>query len=291
MSDNQYYKENMFKRGMSKVSSVFKALPTIKFDAVAGAIGFFVLLIAFLEYKVFESTYGLTGDIILSISVLSVTAFGGVFAEIVLNRNEDATDDQLLYAEWIFYISLITSAFAGFGIWAQTSGFNTVDLWVIQFSIPEFRSTVFVLVTIVTVADILLLRSYFRKDVKAVHARNIARSNSKKKQADLNMEDRMIDFDVEVKTKAEQVLKIARQRKLAQDELTKLYGGHVPADVMNYAMRKLDSIMKEIETGEDLNGDGVVGLPATPPFVPRQQSYAKDVPTVELDPKNPQGGR
>jgi hypothetical protein len=31
---------------------------------------------------------------------------------------------------------------------------------------------------------------------------------------------------------------------------------------MALAMRKLDEIMNEIKTGEDLNNDGVIGMPA-----------------------------
>ena len=48
-----YYKDNIFKRSWDKVTGFFKGIPSMRFDAVAGAIGFFVILVAMLEYKVF----------------------------------------------------------------------------------------------------------------------------------------------------------------------------------------------------------------------------------------------
>lgn len=281
---NQYYSDNIFKRSWRAVVDTFKKIPAMKFDAVAGAIGFFIVLVALLEYKVFESMYGMTRDILLTASALAVTAFGGVYAEVVLSRNENATDDQRMIADWIFGISLVTSAFVGFGAWAQSSGFDVVNLGYRTFTVPEYSKTVFGLITVVTLADILLLRAYFRGDVKAKHRRNVARSISKKTQAELTMEDKLIDFDVEVKSKTEQILRLEARRKVVRDELTTLYGGRVPEDVMKTAMRELDNIMTEIKTGEDLNHDGVVGLPSL--------TFAQTTPVVKMDdrPKNPHGG-
>lgn len=277
MSDNKYYKENFFKRSVKMVTDFFKSAPSMKFDATAGAIGFFVVLVAMLEYKVFESMYGMTGDIILTASTLLVTAFGGVYAEVVLRRNEDATDDQNMLADAVFYISLATSAFVGLGAWMQAVNIQVINLGGYSFSIPQFSQISIVIITIVTIADILILRAYFRGDVNAVHRRNVAQSNSKKKQADLTMEDKLIDFDVQVKTDAEQILRVERRRKEVRDELQGLYGGKVPQDVMAKAMGVLDTIMQEIKTGEDINGDKVIGMPMRPAFNAETQQPPKIV--------------
>lgn len=279
MTDNKYYKENFFKRSIKKVTDFFKSAPSMKFDATAGAIGFFVVLVAMLEYKVFESMYGMTGDIILTASTLLVTAFGGVYAEVVLRRNEDATDDQNMLADAIFYISLFTSAFVGLGAWMQAVNIQVINIAGYVFSIPQFSQTSIVIITIVTIADILILRAYFRGDVNAQHRRNVAQSNSKKKQADLTMEDKLIDFDVQVKTDAEQILRVERRRKEVRDELQNLYGGKVPQDVMAKAMSVLDTIMQEVKTGQDINGDKVIGLPTV---------YAQETEAPKL-PNHPAG--
>ncbi len=260
MSENKYYKDNIFKRGWTWFSGLFKQGSKNRFDAVTGAIVFFIILIAMLEYKVFESVYGMTGDIILTASALLVTAFGGVYSEIVLRRNESATDDQNMWADWIFYISLVTSAFVGLGAWVNATGATGVNLGFASFSIPEFSQTAVTIITIVTIVDALILRAYFRADVNQVHKRNIARSQSKKVQAELTLEDNLIDFDVQVKSKAEQVLRIEAHRKDVKDQLQKLYNGRVPDEVMRSAMSNLDVIMKEVKTGQDINGDGQIGL-------------------------------
>lgn len=286
MTENKYYKENFIKRGWKKVTDFFKSAPSMKFDATAGAIGFFVVLVAMLEYKVFESMYGMTGDIILTASTLLVTAFGGVYAEVVLRRNEDATDDQNIQADTIFYISLVTSAFVGLGAWMQAVNIQFINLGKYNLTIPQFSQTSIVIITIVTIVDILILREYFRGDVNAVHRRSIARSNSKKKQADLDMEDRLIDFDAQVKTDAEQILRVERRRKEVRDELQNLYSGKVPQDVMTKAMGVLDTIMQEIKTGSDINGDKVVGMPSS--------SYASETvktPQIVDTPKNSPAGK
>jgi len=272
-----YYKENMFKRGWNAVTGFFKGIPSMRFDAVAGAIGFFVILVAMLEYKVFESMYGMTRDIILTASTLLVTAFGGVYSEVVLRRNATATDDQNLQADAIFYISLATSALIGLGAWVQAIGLETVRIGDFYLTLPEFSQLAVSVITIVTIVDILLLREYFRGDVKAQHKRKIEQSNTKKIQADFQVEDALIEFEAEVKSKTEQILRVEKRRKEVRENLTSLYGGSVPADVMKLAMRKLDEIMQEIKTGEDLNKDGIVGLSA--------QSFASTAQKVELDPK------
>ncbi len=182
-----YYKENVFKRGWNSIVSFFKNIPSMRFDAVAGAIGFFVVLVAMLEYKVFESMYGMTRDIILTASTLLVTAFGGVYAEVVLRRNASATDDQNLQADAVFYISLATSAIIGLGAWVQAIGLQAVVIGKFVLSLPEFSQLAITIVTIVTIADILLLRAYFRGDVKAKHKRKIEQSNTKKVQADFRL--------------------------------------------------------------------------------------------------------
>ncbi len=266
MSENKYYQKNFLKRGLESIHSFFKKMPTKRFDAVAGAIGFFVILVAMLEYKVFESMYGMTGDIILTISTLIVTAFGGVYSEVVLRRNEDATDDQDMQADWIFYISLATSAFVGLGAWAQAMKINALDLYFTTIAIPDFAQASIVVITLVTIADILILRSYFRGDVNAVHRRNISRSNSKKKQADLQVEDSLIEFDAQVKSQTEQLLRVEARRREVRSELQKMYGGRVPDEVMQSAMKSLDNIMREIQTNKDLDGDGVVGFSQTTVF-------------------------
>jgi len=133
---------------------------------------FFITLIAFMEYKVFESVYSMTGDIVLSVSVLGVTAFGGVLAETILNRNTKATDDQRLASDWLFNISLAASALSGFGIWAQASGMAEVNFWIVRVALPDFAQFVFGMITIVTITDILLLRWYIREDVDMKHSRN-----------------------------------------------------------------------------------------------------------------------
>lgn len=239
----------------------FKSIPTLKFDAVSGAIGFFVILVAMLEYKVFESMYGMTGDIILTVSALLVTAFGGVYSEVVLRRNEKATDDQRQYADWIFFVSLGTSAFVGLGAWARAMELSSVDLYFFEIPIPDFSGMAVFTITAVTIIDILILRAYFRADVDAVHRRNIAKSESKKHQADLAMEDKLIEFDVQVKEQSERILRIEARRVEVRNNLNKMYDGRVPPEVMENAMRKLDDIMKEVVENKDLDGDGTIGLP------------------------------
>lgn len=273
-----YYKDNFFKRGWSAITGFFKGIPSMRIDAVAGAIGFFVILVAMLEYKVFESMYGMTSDIILTASTLLVTAFGGVYAEVVLRRNESATDDQNLQADAIFYISLVTSAVIGLGAWVQAIGLQEVKIWKYTFSLPEFSQLAIAIITIVTIADILILREYFRGDVKAQHKRKVAQSNSKKVQAEFQVEDKLIEFEAEVKGKTEQILRVEKRRKEVRENLTSLYGGSVPADVMKLAMNKLDEIMQEIKTGDDVNGDGVIGLPA--------RSFSSDVTAPKADGQN-----
>lgn len=269
--NNNYYKSNFLKRALDYVRNFFKGLTIKRFDAVSGAIGFFVILVAMLEYKVFESMYGLTGDIILTASTLLVTAFGGVYSEVVLRRNEKATDDQLFMADTIFYVSLGTSAFIGLGAWMHAIGVETLDLYFFVLRVPTFAQLAITTITIVTIADILILREYFRGDVDAIHRRNIERSNSKKRQADFGIDDRLMDFEAQVKEQAEQLLRVEKKRMETRRELEKIYGGNVPDEIMRAAMSKLDAIMREIRTGEDVNGDGIVGLPLV---------MASDVKTV-----------
>ena len=283
MSDKHYYQENFIKRGWKSVVDFFKGIPTVKTNATAGAIGFFVILVAMLEYKVFESMYGMTGDLILTASTLLVTAFGGVYAEVVLRRNDSATDDQNFWADAIVYISLGTSAFVGLGAWIQALGIVSFDLYFAVVSVPEFGQMAISIITLVTIADILILRAYFRGDVKAKHRRNIAQSNSKKTQADFEVEDSLIDFEAQVKAKTEQLLRVEARRREVKQELSAMYGGRVPDEIMTNAMQKLDEIMREIKTGEDLNRDGRVGLPPTKPQeAPRQAQFAQSASTPEL---------
>ena len=256
-----YYKDNFIKRGWNAVTGFFKGIPSMRFDAAAGAIGFFVILVAMIEYKVFKSMYGMTRDIIMTASTLVVTAIGGVYSEVVLRRNATATDDQNLQADAIFYISLATSALIGLGAWAQAIGLDTVRIAQWYFTLPEFSQLAVSIITIVTIIDILLLREYFRGDVKAQHRRKIEQSNAKKMQAEFAVEDRLIEFEAEVKGKTEQILRVEKRRKEVRENLVALYGGSVPPDVMKLAMLKLDEIMQEIKTGEDLNRDGHIGMP------------------------------
>ena len=293
---NQYYKKNVFRRFWDAVVETAKSAPKKRFDAVAGAIGFFVVLVAMLEYKVFESMYGMTGDIILTASTLLVTAFGGVYAEVVLRRNEDATDDQNMFADWIFYISLGTSSIVGLGAWAQSMSIPEVDLYFIQIPLNNFSGLSVAIITIVTIVDVLILRAYFRADVSAVHRRNVAQSNSKKKEADLRVEDKLIDFEAQVKADTEQLLRVEARRVEVRAELEKMYGGRVPAEVMTNAMKKLDLIMQEIKTGEDLNKDGTIGLPPQKAVqvTPRspQTAFAASVPDYTHEVKtNPTSGQ
>lgn len=264
-----YYKDNFIKRGWNAVTGFFKGIPSMRFDAAAGAIGFFVILVAMIEYKVFKSMYGMTRDIIMTASTLVVTAIGGVYSEVVLRRNATATDDQNLQADAIFYISLATSALIGLGAWAQAIGLDTVRIAQWHFTLPEFSQLAVSIITIVTIIDILLLREYFRGDVKAQHRRKIEQSNAKKMQAEFAVEDRLIEFEAEVKGKTEQILRVEKRRKEVRENLVALYGGSVPPDVMKLAMLKLDEIMQEIKTGEDLNKDGHIGMP--------MQSFASQV--------------
>ena len=282
MSGNEYYKENFFKRTWRGVGDFFKKIPTRKFDAVAGAIGFFIVLVGMLEYKVFESMYGMTGDLILTASTLLVTAFGGVYAEVVLRRNEKATDDQNLLADWIFGISLLTSAFVGLGAWAQAAEIDSVNVgFGIILSIPEFRQMSFLIITAVTVADILILRAYFRGDVDAQYRRDTERANSDRRDADLKVEKKLLDFDTQVKTKTEQLLRVESRRREVRGELERLYGGRVPTEIMTQAMQELDLIMREIKTGEDINKDGAIGFA---PAQPMTRQFAQEVPTLEIVP-------
>ena len=292
MSEKGYYQDNWIRRGWNKFVNAMRSLPDSQFNAISFAVGAFIVLIAFLEYKVFESVLGLTRDTILAASVLTVTAFGGVLAEIVLHRNKSATDDQLWAADTMFYVSLITSAVVGFGIWAQASGVGAVDLIWFSVSIPDYASMVFVVITAVTIVDVLLLRQYIRSDVDAVHKRNVARSESKKREADLKIDDSLIDFDAQVKLKSEGMLRIEARRKQIREELTKLYGGHVPPEVMAEAMRKLDEIKIELLTGEDINRDGVVGLPPAanrqPPNLQPARPFASETKAAQpTDPTKP----
>src|SRR3990167_6799926 len=68
MNDATYYRKNFILRAFEKLSEIMRGLPAAKVNAIAFAVIFFITLVAFLEYKVFESTYSLTGNIVLSVS-------------------------------------------------------------------------------------------------------------------------------------------------------------------------------------------------------------------------------
>ncbi len=253
---DKYYQDNVFKRSFSGIIDFLKKLPESRANAIYIAVGFFVILIGFMEYKVFESTYSTTGNLVLSLSVLSVTAFGGIIAEVYLHRNNKATDDQLMAANWIFGISLIASAIAGFGIWAQSSGATVVDLYYLQFAIPDFTDFVFIMITVVTIADVLLLRWYIREDVDMKHTRNVERVQSKKRTAELETDESLIEFDAELERKVKKTLRIETKRKQVKAELTSMYGGQVPADILKKAMDDLDNIKRADDEADD-DKDGI----------------------------------
>lgn len=262
MTNSQYYQKNFFKRTLSLIVSTVKNFSSggLKVNAVTGSIIGFVILIFFLEYKVFESVYGITKNLVLSVSVLSITAGAGVYADVIMKKNKHATDDQILISNVIFYISLAMSAFAGFGIWAQSSGRDVVDMGFMKFQLPEFSSSLFIVATVVTVIDVLLFRAYYDGDVASMHERSKARSEAKKKEADLKTQDKLNEFDAEVTARSEQLLVLETHRSGVRTKLIDMYGGNVPPDVMAKAMKELDVILEEIKTGRDINKDGKVGF-------------------------------
>lgn len=284
-----YYQKNFIKRGWDRIITALRGLPSSQLNAISFAVGAFIVLIGFLEYKVFESMYGMTRDIFLSASALTVTAFGGILAETVLHRNKGATDDQLWSADALFYISLFTSAVIGFGIWAQATGTNRIEAFGYYMPLPDFASFAFVMITVVTVIDIVLLRKYIRDDVDAKHARNVSRSESKKREADLKVEDSLINFDAEVKRRSEGLLRVEKRRAEVRKELESLYGGTVPADIMAEAMRNLDNIIidEELRTGSDINGDGNVGRKPKPASQPRPPAPQLREPSFASAPSAP----
>ena len=256
MSDKNLYQKAIQYRIWDNIKAFFAKLPQSKANAVYVAVGFFVILIAFMEYKVFESTYFITGNIVLSVSVMGVTAFGGIVAETILKRNSKANDDQIQAADALFYISLFASAVAGFGVWAQSQGVTNVTFFKLSVALPEFGQFVFVMITLVTIIDIFILRWYISEDVDAKHQRNVERVNSRKRAAELATDESLIEFEAEVERKARKTLKIEKRKQELKQELTRMYGGDVPANVLADAMKKLD----EIKTSDDLaddDGDGV----------------------------------
>jgi hypothetical protein len=252
---DKYYQDVWYKRYWQGFVAFMKTIPESKANAIYIAVGFFVILIAFMEYKVFESTYIATGDLILSLSVLGVTAAGGIISEVFLHRNKKANDDQLSTANNLFNMSLIASAVAGFGVWAQTRGADAVRLFGNEIPLPKFSEFVFVMITIVTVVDILMLRSYIRNDVDAKHARNVERVQSRRRSAELETDESLIEFEAEVERKVKKTLKIEQKRKQVRDSLTTMYGGNIPADVLKAAMLELDKIQKADALADD-DGDG-----------------------------------
>lgn len=272
---DKLYRKNVFKRSWDGLIGFMKSLPQSKANAVYIAVAFFVILIAFMEYKVFESTYSLTKDLILSISVMGVTAFGGVIAEVFLRRNSKANDDQELAADWIFYISLAASAIAGFGIWAQSSGNGTVNVGKFTIALPQFADFVFLMITLVTIADIFLLRWYIREDVEAKHLRNVERVQNRKRASVLATDESLIEFEAEVERKVQKTLKIERRRQELITSLKTMYGGAVPDEVMKKAMADLDAIKIADDMADD-DKDGIQNKDDghfTPPF---QMSYAAE---------------
>jgi hypothetical protein len=241
---DKYYPDIWYKRYWKDFVAFMRSIPESKANAIYIAVGLFVILIAFMEYKVFESTYVATGDLILSLSVLGVTAAGGIISEVFLHRNKKANDDQLSTANNLFNISLAASAVAGFGIWAQARGADAVRLFGNEIPLPNFSEFVFTMITIVTVVDILMLRSYIRNDVDAKHARNVERVESRRRAAELETNESLIEFEAEVERKVRKTLKIEQKRKQIRDSLTALYGGNIPDDVLEAAMMELDKIQK-----------------------------------------------
>lgn len=285
MSDKLYQK-NIFKRSWDSFVLFMKSIPQSKANAVYIAVGFFVVLIAFMEYKVFESTYSLTKDLILSISVMGVTAFGGVIAEVFLRRNSKATDDQELAADSIFYISLAASAIAGFGIWAQASGNGTVNVGNLRIELPQFADFVFLMITVVTIADIFLLRHYIREDVDAKHRRNVERVQNRKRSSVLATDESLIEFEAEVERKVQKTLKIESRRQELVKSLKSMYGGSVPADVMEKAMRDLDAIKVADDLADD-DKDGIKNKDDNTYNMPMRISYAAEEKGVSLNPSKP----
>ena len=254
---DKYYQKNVFYRGLDKFIGFMKAIPQSQANAIWIAVAFFVILIAFMEYRVFESTLSITGDVVLAGSVLFVTAVGGIIAEMFLHRNKKATDDQLMAANWLFGISLVASAIAGFGVWAQTSGNETINLFNrYAVTLPQFADFVFVMITAVTVIDVFILRWYIREDVDMKHTRNVERVESRRRTAELETDESLIEFDAELERKVKKTLKIETKRKQVKEELTKMYGGNVPADILRKAMNALDGIQRSDDYADDDN-DGV----------------------------------
>jgi hypothetical protein len=252
--DDKYYPDIWYKRYWKSFVAFMRSIPESKANAIYIAVGFFVILIAFMEYKVFESTYVATGDLILSLSVLGVTTVGGIVSEVFLHRNKKANDDQLSTANNLFNMSLAASAIAGFGIWAQARGADAVRLFGNEIPLPNFSEFVFTMITVVTVVDILMLRSYIRNDVDAKHARNIERVESRRRATELETDESLIEFEAEVERRVKKTLKIEQKRKHIRDSLTALYGGDIPADVLKEAMTELDKIQK---TDARAGGEGV----------------------------------
>lgn len=287
MSEN-LYRKNFMQRGWQGLLTFMRSLPESKANAVYIAVAFFVVLIAFMEYKVFESTYTATGDIVLAASVLSVTAVGGIVAELILKRNSKASDDQLIASDALFYLSLIASAIAGFGVWAQTSGTNEVHLLDYTISLPRFADFVFVMITAVTVADVFLLRWYISEDVDAKHRRNVERVESRKRASELNTQESLIAFEAEVERKAKKTLMIEARRKSLKDELTRMYGGQVPPEVLRKAMADLDAI-KATDDAADDDRDGVNNANDTTYNPPARQQVVMQPARqfgAEVDPTN-----
>lgn len=281
-----YYKENFIRRIQHKVITTLKQLPEVQFNAVWIAVAFFVILIAFFEYKVYEATLTQTGDFILSISVLTVTAAGGLIAELFLHRNKKATEDQRMIADTIFYISIVTSAVAGFAVWAQSSGTSTIYMLWFTFTLPAYGQFVFTTITIVSVIDALLLRSYIRGDVDNQHSRDVNVIDSQRREADLQVERDLMQFRTKVKTTSERRLKIEQERAKLRSDLNEIYSGNVPSDVMAKAMQELDSINMD----EQKPAAPVKKSPQMPLQRPPMSMYASDTKQPELFGGNGHGG-
>jgi hypothetical protein len=79
---------------------------------------------------------------------------------------------------------------------------------------------------------------------------------SKKRTAELETDESLIEFDAELERKVKKTLRIETKRKQVKAELTSMYGGQVPADILRKAMDDLDNIKRADDEADD-DKDGI----------------------------------
>ena len=202
----------------------------------------FYLLLIIGEYKVMESAMIMTkGNWELSLSVLLTTGVSAAVAERA-HQNPKATKDQQFIASLMWTINIITAGAFGFMSFILAGKDLKYDINLlpgISFNIDGAGTILFGLVSLLTILEIVLYRSYSDKDIDTASNRRIAKLHEDERKADIDLAEAKIEQNTRMKIEHERKLALVEEKLNTIQILNERYAGKVPDEILQEVMEEI----------------------------------------------------